>query len=177
MVDDQMFPLQFVEGLNEGEEIDGENFFNIQEWPCVAIKYTASLSYLVHYLEILTLCQINQKPAQYEINVYPDYKGKPNNDIVLTDGVLLYGQGSKETKIWSNATFNHNIALISGKPYWIGLISKDDRLFLARARQGEKIPILIMNRGSGKWHEPRIATDGWECMIRFYGKILPVCER
>ncbi|MGD0856779.1 MAG: hypothetical protein ABSA18_13380 [Dehalococcoidia bacterium] len=174
---DEMFPVQFIEGINEGEQIDNENLFNIQDWPCVAIRYTACLSYLVHNFEILTLCRIDQELIQYEIKVYPDYKGMPNNSIILTDGVLVYGhldKGNKDTKKWANATLNHNIALISGKTYWIALISKDESMYLGRALQGEKIPILIMNRGSRKWHESSIASDGWECMLRFYGKVIPI---
>jgi len=175
MVED-MFPVQFVEGINEGEEADNSKLMEIGPYSHIAIEYQAQSAYKICQLEILTATKAIGGAKECDVMILPNYIDKPNrDDLILAQGTMEL-QPSKELMIsikWSEVMLEPNIIIRPNLTYWIVMTSKGKSLKLIKGKEGKKIRILDRNPYNMEWTELELIDGGWEVMLRFYGKILP----
>lgn len=177
MVDElsQLCPVQFIEGINEGAEYNTQNFIDLQMYPTVAIEYTPKSTYCLAKLEILIAYGLAIVGREYNVTLYSDYKDEPS-DIILGEGKLVT-EVTKELAQrriifianWHKVDLNP-VVVISAKKYWVTINSEGEPLNLVTAVNGDVTNMMI--RKSGKWR-PDELFSGWQCMLRFYGRVMP----
>jgi len=172
---DNICPLQFIEGLNEGEEANRSSFFDICNYPITAIEYKPKISYCLTDLEILISVDVRNS-EEFRVVLYPDYASKPN-DVILTEGILstkprkeITQQGIVVTADWQKVIFEQAFVVIPHNTYWIAILSERHSLRLVSAIDGRFTKILV--HSNQEWKNDKCSQD-WKCMIRFYGRMLP----
>ena len=173
---DEICPVQFIEGINECGKCNTQNFLDIQGYQFVAIEYNPESTYCLTALEIL----IDHSPAlgarEFDIALHSDYDGRPS-DIILSRGKLATKVNSESVGTqfvrfvdWGKVDLNPVVVIRSSK-YWITTRPDGRQLSLATAVDGDTTNMMAAE--SGKWRPDKLFSD-WKCMLRFYGRILPV---
>lgn len=164
---DELFPVQFVEGLNEGAEQLDEETIVITQYLGIGLQYVPQVSYSLTRLEIMITFGDLPKEAQITVGLCSDYDDKPS-DIVLTSGSFVpkgvYGG-------WQEVILKP-VSVIRGKKYWVTINPNGCPTALIRAEKGKGC-LLIVRMGK-KWKaQPEDIKDG-RVMLKLYGRILPL---
>ena len=175
---DEICPVQFIEGINQYAEYDTKNFLDTQSYLSIAIEYRPKFTYCLAQIEILAGYIAVLGVGEFEVALYPDYEGKPGN-IILSRGTLAIDISEEVARMqsgriydWQTVEFNP-VVVIRDNKYWIVINPEGKKLTLCTAVAGE--PTNMMIRDEGQWRTDQIFVFGsWQCMLRFYGKILPV---
>lgn len=164
---DELFPVQFVEGLNEGAELSDINSLVITGYSGVGIQYTPSLSYSLTKLETILTFGNSLDGAEIKICIYSDYKDKPS-DIQLSSGSFVpkkvYGE-------WRIVTLNP-ISIIKGRRYWITIHPNGYAVAFVIPKTGQNS--ILSFKKFKKWEALPEYAEGGKVMFKFYGRILPV---
>lgn len=164
---DELFPEQFVEGVNEGEEQPDETTIEITHYLGTGLQYIPKTSYSLTRLQvILTLGEI-RKDTQIRVDLCSDYNGKPS-DIVLGSGSFVPKRGYGE---WQEVVFKP-VSLIKNWNYWITIHPSGCPTALLQAQKGQSLVLSV--RSLNKWGIPPAEPKEGKVMLRFYGRILPI---
>lgn len=173
---EDIYPVQFIEGFNYGEEPNTENFLEIGGYPAIAIEYKPKSPYCLVELEILVVTEVLDV-REFRVVLCPNYRGKPT-DPALAEGKLaiksgseLSGTGVRVIANWEKVVFGSAAVVTSKDTYWVVLYPKGITLKLITAIDGE--PTHMMAYRGRKWQTDDIFS-GWKCMLRFYGRMVPV---
>ena len=163
---DELFPVHFVEGLNEGAEQFYEDTMVITRYSGTGIQYTPQVSYVMTKLEIMMTFGDLPPKARIGVNLCWDYDEKPS-DIILSSGdfVPKTAHGG-----WCEVTLKP-ISVIKGRKYWVTIHPNGCPTALIRAEKGRDC--LLSVRTERKWEAPPEEVRYCKVMLRFYGRILP----
>ncbi len=167
---DELFPVQFIEGVNENGEIKRREHERVQidELANIAIGFAPSHTFILNKIDIYLFWSGFSIPVEYKAKLYPDYCNNPAI-IVLTEGKLGFdkegvGHG------WRNIDLNQPIVVFAGNNYWLGLESLQVSFALGQAKEGKKVPFI--EGKPGNWFSS-LDTD-YHLMLRLYGRVVPV---
>ncbi|MCJ7791792.1 MAG: hypothetical protein MUP49_05245 [Dehalococcoidia bacterium] len=174
---EDIYPVQFIEGLNHGEEPNTENFLDIGGYPIVAIEYKPKLSYCLVELEMLVTTFEASGARDFRVVLCPNYRDKPY-DLALTGGRLAIkshdeqsGTGTRIIANWQKVIFKPTAVVTSKNTYWILLHPNGQTLKLVTSIDGE--PTNMVAHLGRRW-QAESTFSGWKCMLRFYGRMVPV---
>ena len=168
-----------VEGLNEDADYYPPDSVELARYLSVAIEYTPRLSYCLEGLEILVTHTEGVGIQELEVALCPDYEGRPSS-LTLRKGTSVIGTDDKLTlekralsANWQRVDFKP-VVVVQNWKYWIVINTggtEFGRFALCTARYGK--PTNIITRGKKGWRTEKMSSD-WNCMLRFYGRILAV---
>ncbi len=166
---DEICPVQFVEGMNEGAELSGEDSFVITSYSRVGIQYIPSLSYSLAGLEIMLVFGDFRKGTQIAVEISSDYDGKPS-DIILSAGSFvpeaLYAE-------WREVTLKP-VSVLKNTKYWVTIHPNRCPTALVVPKDGKDYTLSVKPGINSKWETPPDDTENHKVMLRFYGRILPI---
>ena len=168
----EIFPIQFIEGINDNETLENRQTIELLKYGIIAIAYKPKLSYCLTKLEIMIAHRLDtpsMKPMKAAL--HPDYKDKPSK-VIITEGETT-PEGSETpfrlNSIWQEIELSPAI-LVNSKKYWIS-IDCNMEIHLVTARDGDITALAY--KEDDNWRQDTDYTE-WKCMLRFYGRILPV---
>lgn len=166
---DEICPVQFVEGLNEGAEPSDydEDVIVITSYSGFGIQYAPSLSYILTRLEIMLTFGDIPEGAQIRVDLYSDYEDKPS-DIVLSSGSFIpkvVERGWKEVIL-------EPVAVIRGRKYWVTIHPNRCPTVVSEAKKGHGF--MLSGKRDEKWRTPFDDIEKGKVMLRFYGRVVPI---
>lgn len=169
---DEICPVQFVEGVNEGEEQLDETTIEITHHLGTGLQYIPKTSYSLTRLQVIlilgeTILGETRKDTQIRVDLCSDYKGKPS-DIVLGSGSFVPKRGYGE---WQEVAFKP-VSLIKNWNYWITIHPSGCQVALLQAQKGQSLVLSV--KSLNKWGIPPAEPKEGKVMLRFYGRILPI---
>ena len=168
-----LFPIQFIEGINENAEYEIDEDYRLSMLPFarIAIDYRPRVASVLSRADILILTDARtdaNKPITAAI--YSDYNGNPS-DITLNDVDSFTLQVPREAyKVyWQQITLKPAI-LAPGNQYW--LVLDVDRGFwaLQLAKNDGATNLKVTNEKRWRTYEESHKT---KVMVRFYGRLIP----
>ncbi|MFC2067306.1 hypothetical protein ACFLUO_09750 [Chloroflexota bacterium] len=165
---DELFPVQFVEGINEEAELPDEKVIVITSYSGIGLQYVPKVSYSLTKLEVvLTFSDIPQG-AKIRIDLNSDYNGKPTNDIILSTGSIIpEGVGG-----WQQVNLQP-VSLIKGRKYWVTIHPNGCPVALIKTEKGKSVTLSV--KAEDRWATPTEDIRG-KVMLRFYGRIFPTSD-
>ncbi len=164
-----MFPIQFIDGMNESAQPTDNTSLKISGYQSIAIDYTPSLSYSLARLQIFTTwAEISQR-IEYGVRIYTDRSGNPSGFILAEAKVIFEPGGSGSA--WKQIVLSEPIVLIAQSKYWLSLDSLKAPFALGVTDDG--IEVSLRAYTGGRWGESAERIKR-KVMIRFYGRVLPV---
>lgn len=164
---DELFPIQFVEGLNEGAEPSEEDSIVITRYSGFGIQYIPSLSYSLTGLEMMLVFGDFREGTQISVEISSDYNEKPS-DIILSSGSfvpkVVYGE-------WREVTLKP-VSVIRNKKYWVIVHPNGCPTSFVKADKGKGY--ILSGKRDAKWRTPLDSLKEGEVMLKFYGRILPI---
>ena len=164
---DEICPVQFIEGLNEGAKPSNEDAIEITRYSGIGLQYAPQVSYILTRLEIMLVFGDFQKEAKITVNLCSDYDDKPS-DIVLTSGSFV---PKSVYAGWREVTLKPT-SVIRNRKYWVTIHHNGFPTVLIRAEKG-KGWLLSIRRGQ-RWEAPPEDIKDGNVMLRLYGRILPI---
>jgi len=166
---DEICPVQFVGGLNEGAKPLDEDPIVITRYEGIGIQYVPEVNYILTRLEIaLVFGEDCLMESQITLNFCADYDDKPS-DIVLASGSFAPKpsyQGWCEVKLKPTS-------MIRNRKYWITIHDKGMFSGLVRAEKGKGC-VLSIKQKETRWKAPPDKIKDGKVMFRFYGRILAI---
>lgn len=164
---DELFPVQFVEGINEGAEPSNKETIVISNYSGTGLQYIPKVSYSLTRLEIMFTFGNIPEGAEIKVDLCSDYDEKPS-DIVLSSGSFppktVYGG-------WREVTLKP-VSVIRNRKYWVTIHPNRCPTALIRAQEGQGC--LFSVRTDTRWEIPPDTVKEGKVMLRFYGRVLPI---
>jgi len=164
-----IFPEQFIEGINESEVPDDE--FPIFGSYGVAIPYTPSINYILTSVNIFVSPSDLEQPKEHVVKIYTDHNDNLS-EICLIDGKITVPSHSMSQ--WLQIKLNQGVAVFSGHKYWL-CFPEDHLDFVFGVSENGKELSLRANP-SGRWTVSR-SDRRYRFMLRFYGRVIPVATK
>ena len=165
---DEICPIQFVEGMNEGAETSDVESIVITTYSCVGILYVPKVSYSLTSLEVMLTFGQFREGTQIAVELCSDYEDKPS-DIVLGSGNFapkeLYGR-------WREVTLNP-ISVLRNTKYWVTIHHGCAAAFIA-PKDGKDYTLSVKTGASSEWKTLTGDVGSRKVMLRFYGRVFPV---
>lgn len=166
---DEICPVQFVEGMNEGAELSDEDTIIITEYSGFGIQYIPSLSYILTGLEMMLVFGNFREGTQITVEISSDYDEKPSG-IILSSGSfvpkVLYAE-------WREVTLKP-VSVIRNKKYWVVVHPNRCPTGFVKADKGKGY--VLGGKRDAKWRTlPDNLKEG-EVMLKFYGRVMPVAS-
>lgn len=167
---DELYPLQFIEGMNENGEVNKrkQELIQIHQCPNVALGFSPNRTFLLNNIEIYLFWHEFVEPVEYEVTLYPDYNDNPAY-IALREGKLSFDKASIGFG-WRNISLKQPVVVFAKDNYWIALKSLGANFLLAEAKEGKRV--AFSNGEPGDWFNNN--SINYQLMLRFYGRVLPV---
>jgi len=166
---DELLPVQFVEGLNEGADVSDVDSIVITSYSSVGLQYIPTVSYSLTRLEIMLTFGNYRKDAQIRVELCSDYQDKPS-DIVISSGSFvpktLYGA-------WREVTLKP-VSVIRNTPYWVTILPNGCPTAFIAPKEGKDYTLSVKASINSKWETPPEDVNNRKVMLRFYGRILPI---
>lgn len=165
---DEIYPVQFVEGINHFEEFIDDQFIKTTGFSRVAIQFIPKLSYSLNAIEVFMVVEYqSHRESSFEVAVCPDFHDHPGN-IQITEGTWV---ASEQQLAWQTMSFQKPVVVINSKKYWLTINLDSRRIGLVIAKQGDETPLRVA--GAQRWRaEDSLKPQRF--MLRFYGRILPL---
>ena len=164
---DEICPVQFVDGLNEGAEPSGGDSIVITKYSGTGIQYIPKVSYSLTKLEMMMTFGYLPQEAQIKVNLCSDYDERPS-DIILSSGSFV---PKSVYAGWYEVTLKP-VSVIKNKKYWITVHPNGCPTGLIRAGKGESCLLSVMT--DNRWAAPPEDIKDGKVMFKLYGRIFPV---
>ena len=166
---DEICPVQFVEGMNEGAVTQNVETIVISGYSLIGLPYTPKVSYSLVRLEMMLTFGQFREGAQIEVELRSDYDEKPS-DIILSSGSFVpkrvYGE-------WREVTLNP-ISVLRNTRYWVTIRTGGCPTAFVAPKEGTDYELSVLAGVSSKWEIPPEDVKNRKVMLRFHGRILPV---
>lgn len=166
---DEICPVQFIEGMNEGAETSDVESIVITRYSCVGILYIPKVSYSLTSLEIMFTFGEFLEGTQITIELCSDYDEKPS-DIILSSGSFVpkevYGG-------WREVTLKP-ISVLRNTKYWVTIHPTGYPTAFVAPKEGKDYTLSVKTGTNSKWETPTEDVNSRKVMLRFYGRIFPV---
>ncbi len=167
----EICPVQFIEGMNEGEKWDYKRSIPLKSFGTVAIAYSPTADYCLTKVSICFGHNLQPNDSNpMRIILYSEYKDNPS-DILLAEGesyITNYNAGTP-VRCWQEAELTPVVVTRRNK-YWLSIVPNDVDIHLLTATDGTDTPIYYY--ANNEW-SPSVDFDDWKCMVKFYGRMLP----
>ena len=167
---DEICPVQFVEGLNEGAESSEEGTIRITQFSGFGVQYIPSLSYSLTRLEIMFTFGDIPEGAEIRVDLCSDYDEKPS-DIVLSSGSFP----PKTPYAGWREVMLKPISVIRNRKYWVTIHPNRCPVALIEADKGQGY--ILSGKRDTRWKTPsvdNVLVEKGKVMLRFYGRVLPI---
>lgn len=167
---DEICPFQFVEGINESEELtDGR----LPELPAygVSIPYTPYISYILTLIEVYVSPGALQQPKEHVVQICTDHNDNPSK-ICLVDGKLVVP--SNGIGQWLKVELKQSVAIFAGSKYWLCFPEHPRKFYFGVTKKGEELSLRA--NPSGQWVSSSSNRE-YRFMLRFYGRVIPVATK
>lgn len=165
---DELFPVQFVEGLNEGAEPSDEGTIVITSYMATGLQYTPQVSYVLTRLEIMLTFGDIPDGTQMRVDLCSDYDEKPS-DIVLSSGNFIPEKGALGG--WQEVKLNP-VSVIRNRKYWVTIHPNRCPIAFIKAEKGQGFELSV--KTDNRWKIPPDHVKVGEVMMKFYGRILSI---
>ena len=166
---DEICPVQFVDGMNEGAETSDVESIVITTYSCVGILYIPKVSYSLASLEMMLGFGDFQKGAQINVELCSDYEDKPS-DIVISSGSFdpktVYGG-------WREVTLKP-VSVLKNMKYWVKIHPNGFPMAFIAPKEGTDYTLSVKPGTHSKWETLPEDVSSRKVMLRFHGRILPV---
>lgn len=163
----EIFPVQFIEGVNENAEALEDQHINTMGYSGVAIEYKPKLTYSLKKLHIFVIQAETSEKHKFNVALYTDHKNNPS-DIVLSKGT--WDSKTEYLNGWQEVELEPTV-VVRNKRYWLTIDLNERRMGLPIAKEGEEAALRF--RGRKKWVIHDIFKT-CKVMLRFYGRVLPI---
>lgn len=160
-----MYPVQFLEGLNENEEPATGRFLTWEE-SGIAIPYTPGITYSLSRIEIYGVPHNLEAPREHHLHLHTDFKDMPSRNTIAS-GKLIVPRGNSGQ--WLQIMMEEAIIVIARRKYWFTLAGYPLSFSIGLAQDGED---LGLRTGTNENWAPS-SLGKHKCMLRFYGRIVP----
>lgn len=161
----ELFPVQFIEGINENEEPTRDRFAEFRDYG-VAIPYIPNISYNLARIEIYGSPAELDRPKEHVVRLHTDYKGLPSNTC-LVEGKLIVPSDYGEQ--WLPIELAKNTLVFAKRNYWLTIPEHPLVFAVGLAEDGEELSLRA--NPSGLWVS---SNRKWRFMLRFFGRVLPI---
>lgn len=166
---DEICPIQFVEGLNEGADLSDVDSVVITSYSSVGLQYIPKVSYSLTRLEIMLAFGDFQKEVNIEVELCSDYEEKPS-DIVISSGSF----NPKTVHAgWREVTLKP-ISVLRIMKYWIIIHPNGCPTAFVAPKEGKDYILSVKTGINSKWETPPEDVNLRKVMLRFHGRIFPV---
>ena len=166
---DELCPIQFVEGMNEGAETSDVESIVITCYSRVGILYIPKVSYSLTSLEIMLTFGDYQNGAQINVELCSDYEDKPS-DIVISSGSFdpktFYGG-------WREVTLKP-VSVLRNMKYWVTIHPNGFPMAFLAPKNGTDYTLSVKTGTNSKWETPPEDISSRKVMLRFHGRVFPV---
>lgn len=168
---DEICPVQFVEGLNEGADTSADiESTVITTYSCVGILYIPKVSYSLASLEMMLVFGQFREGTKIKVELCSDYDEKPS-DIILSSGSfvpkVVYGE-------WREVTLKP-VSVLRNTKYWVTIHPNGCPTAFVVPKEGKDYTLSVKPGSYSKWETlPEMDINNRKVMFRFYGRIFPV---
>lgn len=163
---DELFPIQFVEGINESAEVVGDGFLQVRQYDRIAIPLAPTMAFTISRVEISLIWGRFGTQETYAAKISFDHDNNPS-EIALSEGELIF-EPTDSGYGWCKIKLVHPVVLLPNKHYWLELESKDALFHLGIAREGARVSMRA-DLGEG-WSS---SGNDHSFMLRLYGRVFP----
>lgn len=167
----ELCPVQFIESMNDNEEINKQSTIDLLQYGIIAIAYKPKLSYCLTKLEIMLAHRLavpDMKPIK--VALHPEYKDKPSK-VIIAEGEAtpeICKEPHRLGFLWQEIELSPAV-VIHNNSYWLS-IDCNMSIHLVTATDGDITTLAY--RDDNEWKRDTDYKE-WKCMLRFYGRILP----
>ncbi|MFC1894094.1 hypothetical protein ACFLYR_08825 [Chloroflexota bacterium] len=161
----EMYPVQFVEGINETEEPAAGQFLSWEETG-IAIPYSPAITYSLSRIEIYGVPKNLQAEAEHPVRLHTDYRDGPSSNSIAS-GRLIVSEESNEQ--WLQIMMEQVVVILAQRKYWFSLEEHPLPFSIGLALEGKE---LGLRTGFAQDWAPS-SLGKHKCMLRFYGRIIP----
>ncbi|MFC1904816.1 hypothetical protein ACFLXT_03520 [Chloroflexota bacterium] len=165
---EELFPVQFIEGINENVKNIKNELLQINTYDYVATQFVPAHTFLLTESEIYLAWDAFSQREEYIVRLYSDYKDKPT-EIILREGKLVFDT-SPSGYGWCKISLNEPIVIFAKNKYWLCLKSRDALFSLLQAKEGKESSFREYTDGGWLGN----VLDKYRVMIKFYGRVFPV---
>ena len=171
---DEICPVQFIEGINDNEEVDNKQAMNLSSYGNIAFPYKPKISYSLTRLEIVLAHRLALPDmASIRVALHSNHNDMPGK-VTITEGAVTPEPCKDPNRInylWQSIELAP-VTVIRGNPYWFRLDCNMD-IYLVTAQVGE-VTALAYKQGT-VWKQDTDFQE-WKCMLRFYGRVIPIAN-
>jgi len=170
---DDLFPVQFIEGINEcaGYTVDDDYILSMSNFVKTAIEYKPTISSILSRVDILILTT-EQTEANKRINasIYSDYHGSPSDiPLRVIDTFQMQVPGEGYQVYWQEIKLTP-VVLVCNIPYWLVLDVDQSAWAFVLAKDGKQTNLLV--KKDKRWKDFKEPANT-KVMVRFFGRVIP----
>jgi hypothetical protein len=161
----ELYPIQFVEGLNENEEPAIGRFLT-WEGTGIAIPYVPSMTYNLNRIEIYGAPKSIHAEQKYPLHLRTDHKDRPSR-VSIVSGKLIVPEGDGSQ--WLEILMEQSIVVLAQRTYWLSFEEHPLPLSIGLTTAGAEVGLRT---GIGEHWAP-YSLGKHKVMLRFYGRVMP----
>ena len=167
MIDEMaaMYPVQFVEGINETEEPADGRFLSWEETG-ISIPYSPAITYSLSRIEIYGVPKNLQAEAEHPVRLHTDYRDGPSRNSIASGRLIVPEESSEQ---WLQIMMEQVVVILAQWKYWLSLEEHPLPFSIGLALEGKN---LGLRTGFAQDWAPS-SLGKHKCMLRFYGRIIP----
>jgi hypothetical protein len=160
-----MYPIQFVEGINETEEPASGQFLSWEETG-IAIPYSPGITYSLSRIEIYGVPKNLQAQVEHPVRIHTDYRDGPSRNSIANARLIVPEESSEQ---WLPIMMEQVVVILAQRKYWLSLEEHPLPFSIGLALEGKE---LGLRTGFAQDWAPS-SLGKHKCMLRFYGRIIP----
>lgn len=161
----ELYPVQFVEGLNENEEPAIGRFLT-WEGTGIAIPYVPSITYSLNRVEIYGAPKSIEAEQKYPLHLRTDHKDSPSR-VSIVSGELIVPEG--DSSQWLEILMEQSIVVLAQRTYWFSFEQHPLPFSIGLATAGAEFGLRT---GIGE-HWASYSLGKHKVILRFYGRVMP----
>lgn len=161
-----LFPVQFIEGINENEEPTNGRFLTWGDYG-IAIPYTPTVTYALAAIEVYGSPEHLSVPKEHTVRVYTDHKDNPGKTWIV-EGKLVIPVTAREQ--WLSIELAQGVVVFAKRKYWLSIEEHPLMFAIGIASEGEELSLR------GYLNQQWVASSSGgrhKCMLKFFGRVLP----
>ena len=166
---DELFPVQFIEGINEFSHADEHQHISVREWSGVALRYQPDRTYTLTKVSVYLAKEGTPSNTDYRISLLLDNDGP--SEIPVSSG--SWGNEPYDSWHWQNITISP-VVVFADTPYWFAIAwSSIKANILLPLTDGIAVDTKFRARDMSAWRKWE-AFESTTPMLRMYGRVVSV---
>jgi len=162
----ELFPIQFIEGINENEEPTSGRFLIWGNYG-IAIPYTPSMTYNLTGIEMYGSPEEKLlEREEHVVRLYTDHDDNPSRNC-LAQGKLATPSDIGEQ--WLSIKLEKPVVIFANCKYWLSILEYPLMFAIGHSENGKG----LRPRGNPHGHWVSSTSDReWRFMLKFFGRVL-----